>query len=75
MIVYRAEHPIHGTVNVYLVDNNLPWELSGQAKKRLYQNGRHMRNMSLLNIPYIVKALETLQSTRNMTSKNLSVTV
>ena len=62
MIVYRAEHPIHGTVNIYLPDNNLPWELSGQVKKRLYQNGRHMRNMSLLDMPFVTKALEVSQN-------------
>lgn len=62
IIVYRAEHPIHGTVDVYLPDSNLPWELSGQVKKHLYQNGRHMRNMSLLNMPYVTKALEVSQN-------------
>lgn len=62
IIVYRAEHPIHGTVNVYLPDGNLPWELSGQVKKRLYQNGRHMRNMSLLDMPFVTKALEVSQN-------------
>lgn len=62
MIVYRAEHPIHGTVDVYLPDDNLPWELSERAKKRLYQNGRHMRNMSLLNMPFVAKALEVSQN-------------
>jgi hypothetical protein len=62
MIVCRAEHPIHGTVDVYLPDDNLPWELSERAKKRLYQNGRHMRNMSLLDMPFVAKALEVSQN-------------
>lgn len=62
MIVYRAEHPIHGMVSVYLPDDNLPWELSEQAKKRLYQNGRHLRNMSLLDMPFVTKALEISQN-------------
>ncbi|MHC4455545.1 MAG: hypothetical protein ACYS0I_00400 [Planctomycetota bacterium] len=62
VIVYRANHTIHGTVNVYLPDDNLPPELARIARKRLYQNGLQMRNISLLNIPCATKALEVSQN-------------
>ncbi|MHC4622555.1 MAG: hypothetical protein ACYS4W_01495 [Planctomycetota bacterium] len=62
VIVYRANHPIHGVVNVYLPDRTLPPGLSRAVKKRLYQNGLKMRNLSLLNVPRVTKALEVSQN-------------
>lgn len=62
VIVYRADHPIHGTVNVYLPDDTLPPALARAVKKRLYQNGLQMRNISLLDVPLATKALEVSQN-------------
>ena len=62
IIIYRAEHPIHGTVSVYQLDENLPSDLVEQAKKRLYQSGLRMRDMSLLNLRFVTNALEVSQN-------------
>ncbi|MHC4159735.1 MAG: serine/threonine-protein kinase [Planctomycetota bacterium] len=62
LVVYRADHPIHGAVSVYLPDDTLPPEHARVAKNRLYQNGLQMRNISLLNIPFAAKALEVSQN-------------
>jgi hypothetical protein len=62
LIVYRAEHPIHGTVSVYQLDDNLLSSLVEKAKKRLYQTGLQMRDMSLQNLRYVTKALEVSQN-------------
>lgn len=62
IIIYRAEHPIHGTVSVYQLDDNLPAGLVEGAKKRLYQSGLRMRDMSLLNLRFVAKALEVSQN-------------
>lgn len=62
IIIYRAEHPIHGTVSVYQLDDNLPAGLVEEAKKRLYQSGLRMRDMSLLNLRFVAKALEVSQN-------------
>ncbi len=62
VIVYRANHPIHDTVNVYLPDDTLPPELDREVRRRLYQIGLQMRNIALLNIPLAVKALEVSQN-------------
>ena len=62
VIVYRAEHPIHGTVSVYQLDDNLPSDLVNEAKKRLYQIGLQMRDMSLQNLRFVTKALEVSQN-------------
>jgi hypothetical protein len=62
MIVYRAEHPIHGTVDVYLPDENLPFTLAAAARNRLYQYGLQLRNISLLNLPFVTKSLEVSQN-------------
>ena len=62
IIIYRAEHPIHGTVSVYQLDDNLPAGLVEEAKKRLYQSGLRMRDMSLINLRFVTKALEVSQN-------------
>jgi len=62
VIVYRAEHPIHGTVSVYQLDDNLPSGLVNEAKRRLYQTGLQMRDMSVQNLRFVTKALEVSQN-------------
>ena len=62
VIVYRANHPIHGAVSVYLPDDTLPSESARGVRKRLYQNGLQMRNLSLLSVPFVAKALEVSQN-------------
>jgi len=62
VIIYRADHPIHGIVNVYLPDDALPPELAKTVKRRLYQNGLNMRSVSLLNLPFVTRALEVSQN-------------
>ena len=62
VIVYRAEHPIHGTVSVYQLDDNLPSALVNEAKMRLYQTGLQVRDMSLQNPRFVTKALEVSQN-------------
>ena len=62
VIIYRADHPIHGIVNVYLPDDALPPELAKSVKRRLYQNGLRMRSLSLLNLPLVTRALEVSQN-------------
>ncbi len=62
IIIYRAEHPIHGTVSVYQLDDNLPAGFVEEAKKRLYQSGLRMRDMSLLNLRFVTKTLEVSQN-------------
>jgi hypothetical protein len=62
IIIYRAEHPIHGTVSVYQLDDNLPAGFVEEAKKRLYQSGLRMRDMSLINLRFVTKTLEVSQN-------------
>ncbi len=62
VVIYRADHPIHGLVNVYLPDSTLPTELLKKCGQRLYQKGLKMRELSVLNIPLITKALEVSQN-------------
>ncbi|MHC4478951.1 MAG: hypothetical protein ACYTEL_25265 [Planctomycetota bacterium] len=62
VIVYRANHPIHDTVCVYLPDDALPPPAATTAKRRLYQNGLQMRNLSMLDVPLVTKALEVSQN-------------
>ena len=62
IIVYRAEHPIHGTVDIYLPDDTLTQDAVAAARQRLFHNGLQMRNISMLDIPFITKALEVSQN-------------
>lgn len=62
IIIYRAAHPIHGTVSVYQLDDNMPVGFVGEAKKRLYQSGLRMRDISLLNLSFVTKSLEVSQN-------------
>ncbi|MHC4259192.1 MAG: hypothetical protein ACYSTF_02090 [Planctomycetota bacterium] len=62
IIVYRAEHPIHGMVDIYLPDDTLAPDAVAAARKRLFHNGLQMRNVSMLDIPFVTKALEVSQN-------------
>ena len=62
IIVYRAEHPIHGTVNIYLPDDTLTPEAVVAARQRLFYNGLQLRSLSMLDIPFVTKALEVSQN-------------
>ena len=62
VIVYRAEHPIHGQVDVYLPDEALPATIAAAVRKRLYQSGRRMRNISLMDIRFVARSLEVSQN-------------
>lgn len=62
VIVYRGEHPIHGPVDIYLPDEALPATIAVPVRKRLYQNGRRMRNISLMDIRFVAKSLEVSQN-------------
>jgi hypothetical protein len=62
VVVYRANHPIHGTVNIYLPDRTLPAASVRAAARRLYQNGLQMREMSVRNVALVTKALEVSQN-------------
>ncbi|MHC4192540.1 MAG: hypothetical protein ACYS8I_09080 [Planctomycetota bacterium] len=62
IIVYRAEHPIHGTVDIYLPDDALTPDAVAGARQRLFHNGLQMRNISMLDIPFITRALEVSQN-------------
>lgn len=60
--VYQAYHPIHGTVAIHTVDSSLPAKHSMTFKKRLYEGGIQMRNISQLNLPFVTKVLEVSQN-------------
>jgi serine/threonine protein kinase len=60
--VYRADHPIHGLVNIYLPDGTLPPEILKKTGQRLFQKGLKMRELSIMNLPLIAKALEVSQN-------------
>jgi hypothetical protein len=62
IIVYRAEHPIHGTVDIYLPDDTLTPDAVAATRQRLFHNGLQMRNVSMLDIPFVTKALEVSQN-------------
>ena len=62
VIVYRGEHPIHGQVDIYLSDEALPATIAAAVRKRLYQNGRRMRNISLMDLRFVAKSLEVSQN-------------
>ena len=60
--VYRAYHPIHGTVAVYTPNDALPPEAANTVRKTLYQRGIQMRSISQLNLPFVTRALEVSQN-------------
>ena len=62
VIVYRGEHPIHGQVDIYLPDEALPVTIAAAVRKRLYQNGGRMRNISLMDLRFVAKSLEVSQN-------------
>jgi len=60
--VYTATHPIHGKVDVYLPDKALPPQVATIARRRLYRIGLQLRNLSMLDVPLLAKALEVSQN-------------
>lgn len=62
VVVYRADHTIHGLVNVYMPDETLPESLLKKTRQRLYQKSLKMRELSVTDIPFITKALEVSQN-------------
>lgn len=65
VIVFRGQHPIHGQVDIYLPDEALPAAIAAAVRKRLYQNGRRMRNISLMDLRFVAKSLEVSQDPRD----------
>jgi serine/threonine protein kinase len=62
LVVYRANHPIHGKVLIYMPDDTLSPETAVTVKRRLYQNGIQMRSFSELQLPFVTRALEVSQN-------------
>ncbi len=62
MMVCRADHPIHGTVIIYMPDDALPSEAAATVKRHLYQSGIQMRSISQLYLPFVTRALEVSQN-------------
>lgn len=60
--VHVGNHPIHGKVNVYLPDKTLPPQFAAVAKRRLYRMGLQLRNLSMLDVPLLARALEVSQN-------------
>lgn len=60
--VYTATHPIHGKVDIYLPDKALPPQVAAIAKRHLYRIGLQLRNLSMLDVPLLDKALEVSQN-------------
>jgi hypothetical protein len=62
LIVCRADHPIHGTVTIYMPDDSLPPEATAMTKRDLYQSGIQMRSISQLCLPFVTRTLEVSQN-------------
>ncbi len=62
MMVCRANHPIHGTVIIYMPDDALPSETAVTVKRYLYQSGIQMRSISQLYLPFVTVTLEVSQN-------------
>jgi len=62
MVVYRADHPIHGTVIIYMPDDAIPPEAFAIVKRDLYKSGVQMRCISQLCLPFVTKTLEVSQN-------------
>jgi hypothetical protein len=62
LIIHQASHPIHGKVTIYMPDDTVPSEIAVTVKRRLYQNGIRMRNISQLQLPLATRALEVSQN-------------
>ncbi|MHC4158557.1 MAG: hypothetical protein ACYSSO_05700 [Planctomycetota bacterium] len=62
MMVCRANHPIHGTVIIYMPDDTLPSETATTIKRHLYQSGIQMRSISQLYLPLVTRTLEVSQN-------------
>jgi len=62
MMACRADHPIHGTVIIYMPDDALPSEAAATVKRHLYQSGIQMRSISQLYLPFVTRTLEVSQN-------------
>jgi len=62
MVVCRADHPIHGTVIIYMPNDALPPEAGATVKRHLYKSGVQMRCISQLCLPFVTKTLEVSQN-------------
>lgn len=62
VVAYRANHPIHGKVNIYLPDYTLSAQLAKAAADKLYRDGLRLRELSVQNVPLIEKTLEVSQN-------------
>jgi hypothetical protein len=60
--IYRASHPIHGTVAVYKPAEQLRHEQLTQVRQLLYQHSLWLRDISERDISGIAKALEVSQN-------------
>ena len=58
---YRAKHPLHGKVIIYVPDDSASAEATAM-KRHMYQGGIQMRGLSQLNLPFVAKALEVSQN-------------
>ena len=62
VVAYRANHPIHGKVNIYLPDYTLSTRLVRAAADKLYRDGLRLRELSVQDVPLIEKTLEVSQN-------------
>ncbi|MHC4214980.1 MAG: hypothetical protein ACYSWP_16600 [Planctomycetota bacterium] len=62
VVAHRANHPIHGKVNIYLPDYTLSRKLATAAAEKLYRDGLRLRELSIQNVPLIEKTLEVSQN-------------
>ncbi len=58
----KASHPIHGTVAIYRPEEDISNEDSVRAKRFLYRCSTQIRSISLLNLPFVIDALEVSQN-------------
>ena len=56
--IYRATHPIHNQVRVYLPKSDLPNETRDIIYRELYSTGLLLQEVTLMNIPYVAKTLD-----------------
>jgi hypothetical protein len=62
VVAYRANHPIHGKVNIYLPDYTLSRQLVRATADKLYRDGLRLRDLSVQDVPLIEKTLEVSQN-------------
>jgi hypothetical protein len=62
VVAYRANHPIHGKVNIYLPDYTLSARLAKAAADKLYRDALRLRDLSVQDVGLIEKTLEVSQN-------------